>query len=174
MNVAALMSGFMVDAFVIGIPEHVHIGDTSWTGIRFLILSCTMGNIASVLITYFCTRDIKMLEDEEIEATAASVGPIASISSEASDGCGAGSGVGVGKVSSSPLHTEKGQDLTISAAATAPDSNMDSSMETFQPKQEKFVTVLKELLSSPTFRRFTVFILILVNLRSIFRYYLGI
>ena len=142
MNVAALMSGFMVDAFVIGIPDHVAIGDTSWTGIRFLIMSCTVGNVASVLITFFCTRDIKMLEDDEVDRVSSGV-----------------------QSSASPLHTD-----TVTASANTTAEGVEGAMSTFEPKRADFLVVLRELLASPTFQRFTVLILILVNLRSIFRY----
>ncbi|CAE7520226.1 unnamed protein product, partial [Symbiodinium microadriaticum] len=162
MNVAALMSGFMVDAFVIGLPDHVAIGETSWTGIRLLIMSCTVGNVTSVLITFFCTRDIKMLEDDEVMAGAERV------SNRLQDAGGEDGGNQIAQ-STSPLHTKvNGGVNTAITSAEAEAESMDETMSTFEPKKAAFITVLKELLASPTFRRFTVLILILVNLRSIF------
>lgn len=158
MNVAALMSGVMVDAFTIGVPEQ-----GMWSGYRLLIFSCTVGNILSVVVTYFFLRDIKILEDDEIAAAEENLAASVEMTGDANKSLQSNN-------AGSPLHGQEKFTLVDPSESPSEELQRDSSVATFTPKKSTFATILKELMTSPTFRRFAVLSLILVNLRAIFRH----
>jgi hypothetical protein len=64
MNVAALLSGPVIDAFNILLPrEGVQIAGVTWSGNRFVILTCASFTLLSIGVSYFILKDIKLGED---------------------------------------------------------------------------------------------------------------
>ena len=161
MNVAALTSGGMVDAFVLGVDEHVDIGSLSATPLRLLILTCTLANILSIVIAFFFLREIKVLEDEEVASSLSERNAVelTTTNTKSSD-----------SKSTSPLHSEEEQDLVTGNQSSADAGKENEAVTTFTPKKASFKEIFNELMVSPTFRRFAVLSLLLVNLRAIFRH----
>jgi hypothetical protein len=64
MNVAALLSGPVIDAFNILLPRNgVQIAGVMWSGNRFVILTCACFTLTSIGVSYFVLKDIKLGED---------------------------------------------------------------------------------------------------------------
>lgn len=164
MNIAALMSGVMVDAFVIGVPEQ-----GMWTGYRFVCFTCTFCNVLSVVITYLFMRDIKVLEDDEVAIAAGEASRGVEL---AVDPSRAPSKPKHDQNSASPLHPDDStaQDNGLTTPGTSEEDPREGSVTVFTPQKATFAAIAKELVSSPTFRRFAVLCLLLVNLRAIFRH----
>lgn len=72
MNIAALLSGPVVDFFNIVVPVSSS-PDAFWTGNRLVVCTVVCSNLVSLLVTYFYLRDIPQQElddDDEDDATA--------------------------------------------------------------------------------------------------------
>lgn len=69
MNVAALVSGPVVDGFNIGLRKGVNIGSVHWTGNRLVIFTCTIANVISLYIAYRYLREIKVTDDPEVDTS---------------------------------------------------------------------------------------------------------
>ena len=65
MNVAALVSGPVVDGFNIGLPDGVGMGGRVFSGNRFVILSCALATMCSFFVSLFLLRDIKVVDEED-------------------------------------------------------------------------------------------------------------
>ena len=63
MNVAALVSGPVVDGFNIGLGDGARIGSRTLSGNRFVILTCAFATFCSFLVSMFILKDIKVVEN---------------------------------------------------------------------------------------------------------------
>ena len=65
MNMAALLSGPIIDLFNIGLKDGIVIGKLYMSGNRLVICTCTLSNLISLWIAVKYIRDIKIKEDNE-------------------------------------------------------------------------------------------------------------
>ena len=63
MNVAALASGPVIDAFNIGLPaDGIEFNGRRWTGNRLVIMTCCLSAMTSIIVSVFFLRDIKVID----------------------------------------------------------------------------------------------------------------
>jgi proton-dependent oligopeptide transporter, POT family len=204
MNVAALVSGPVVDLLNIGLRDGLSLGShLHLSGNRLVIMTCTVSNLLSLWIALRYIREIKIAEneeekekkeDEEEEKEGVSE------SEERDEGTG-GSSRGTdddleeGRVTSGSLELITfNPSLSLSDEKQDPDSHSSPgpthtttlfstdeslgpvlplpppSVQEYQPQQHHPLDTAKELLHSPTFWRFAILTLLLVNLHAIFRH----
>jgi dipeptide/tripeptide permease len=63
MNIAAFVSGPIVDVFNIALSGGVVFGGRHWSGNRLVILTATLTSICSFLVTYFSLREVRVVDD---------------------------------------------------------------------------------------------------------------
>jgi hypothetical protein len=197
MNVAALVSGPVVDGFNIGLRKGVDIGSIHWTGNRLVIFTCTVSNILSWYIAWRYLREIKVTDDLEEAAREGSeetAGGGENAETMASEGSTASlSMLSASAPIESPFHSDdipsytedEGEEeeevgdeekeveefsgMNSSASCSAVQTG-EEGIETYTPKPQDPWTTVKELAHSPTFWRFAALTLLLVNLHAIFRH----
>ena len=69
MNLAALVSGPVVDGFNIGLQNGVDVGKHRWTGNRLVIFTCTLSNVLSLWVTWRCMREVKVTDSVTMMST---------------------------------------------------------------------------------------------------------
>lgn len=179
MNLAALLSGPAVDGFNVGLGHGTDIFGAHFSGYRLLIFTCTFCNLCSIFFATYYLQDIKMEEDAEDNI---SQSVMVSRDSDNEDGLGLEMKNTKNK-SEESSHTLSPMQKDNRSDFVCPNENSNTALETskresimqgnmteFKPKKESPWTVAKELFMSPTFRRFAVLTLLLVNLRAIFRH----
>lgn len=140
---------------------------THFSGYRLLIFTCTFANLWSIFFATKFLHDIKMVDDDE--------------EGEQSGGAGLEMAVKGGESGRSLSNEEDGALSPLQSSGEKSDEKSGDETETresisvgrmaaYNPEPEKPWVVAKELFKSPTFRRFAVLTLLLVNLRAIFRH----
>ena len=201
MNVAALVSGPVVDLMNIGIRDGVRVGSLHLSGNRLVILTCTLSNVFSLLIALRYIREVKIAEEltveglvpqgedlqvQEEEPSSALKFSIACSDDEeeeeegddASDERGRQDGIELRKLNFSPpsegvnLSSADSDGLEASSGnhAGGGETRIGGEVQEYQPVQRHPLDTIQELLYSPTFWRFAVLTLLLVNLHAIFRH----
>lgn len=66
MNVAALVSGPVVDGFNIGLPDGAQVAGRVLSGNRFIILTCAFATLCSFLVSLLVLKDIKVVDDADV------------------------------------------------------------------------------------------------------------
>lgn len=133
MNVAALVSGPVVDAFNIGLKYGITIDGVTWSGNRFVILTTSLAAMGSLSTTYLYLREIKVTESPQGAVEPAVAG-------------------------------ETATDGTMALPSR------ETEIEEYVPEPKSPITTAKLLCTSPTFWRFAILTLFLVNLHAIFRH----
>lgn len=64
MNIAALVSGPVVDGFNIGLPDGIRIGGRTLSGNRCVILTCALATFCSFMVSLLVLKDIKVVESD--------------------------------------------------------------------------------------------------------------
>jgi proton-dependent oligopeptide transporter, POT family len=198
MNVAALVSGPVVDLMNIGIQDGLMIGSLHLSGNRLVILTCTLSNLLSLLIALRYIREVKVAEElteeeegvgeNDLEASQSrqqpqghSDGmkfsiedPDSGDGSEEEENSGDRShraGIELRRLNFAP--PSEGVDHTTAEVAKArvgTGAEAGAGIEEYRPPQHHPCETVKELLTSPTFWRFAILTLLLVNLHAIFRH----
>jgi proton-dependent oligopeptide transporter, POT family len=202
MNVAALVSGPVVDVLNIGLRDGLSLGPhLHLSGNRLVILTCTVSNLLSLYIAMRYIREIKMTEEgseenkgQEKEAEQGdgesegeAIGRMEEGDGSRQDNCsddieeGSATGGSVELSTFNPSLSHPPSDEIVDFT-DSPDPSDDTplpeplsehlppSVQEYQPKQHHPLDTAKELLHSPTFWRFAILTLLLVNLHAIFRH----
>lgn len=184
MNVAALASGPMVDFFNIVIRPSS--GSQSFSGNRMVILSNTFVYLLSLLVTFCWLREIRVgdqdheqdLEQQQVQGhSTATTNPLqgqySTVSAAAMVEVEQGYELTALRRDSdgdNPLHYRGGP---ASSGTSSPNNRAPTStMTPASNARASFSSyeILADLSTSPTFWRFVVFTLFLINLRTIFRH----
>ena len=182
----------MVWSFLlVGFGQGITIGGAHFSGYRLLILTCTMANLSSIFFATNYLHDVKMVEegDEEVgQGQGQEVGLELAMKSAHTEEEGGDDDETASSSTLSPLQRGEKSDDNTAAPATATSTTADSDngvsvqqtsqrdsivaggVTEYKPTPEKPWVVAKELFRSPTFRRFAVLTLLLVNLRAVFRH----
>lgn len=82
MNIAAFVSGPVVDILNIGLKDGIVISNTKWSGNRLVILTASSVCICSVILTYTSLREVRVKDDsiDETHTTNNREFPVADIS----------------------------------------------------------------------------------------------
>ena len=65
MNIAAFVSGPIIDALAIGFKDGISIGKVQFSSYRLLIFTTTFTSICSFVVTYSSLREINVELDQE-------------------------------------------------------------------------------------------------------------
>jgi len=172
MNMAALVSGPLVDAFNVGFGHGMTIFGAHFSGYRLLIFTCTFANLWSIFFATWFLHDIKMVDDDQVQAED---GVELTVQGQDQDQGQVGRSESSEDEAAalSPLQSsgeEKSDALGNDDESGKRDSLAVGKLTEYKPEPEKPWVVAVELFKSPTFRRFAVLTLLLVNLRAIFRH----
>lgn len=163
MNMAALVSGPVVDGLYIGLKGQLNNG---WSGYRVVVLTCSFSNLMSLFIAVRYLREINIEEE----------GGRGDSSSSSANSFDQNS-----LTTASPLHTDTLGDEENRVTDTDEDSVGDMSIPpasttvtrvvtAYVPTKQHPWTTAKILCQSKTFWRFSILTLFLVNLHAIFRH----
>lgn len=181
MNIAALVSGPVVDILNIGIRNGLTIGNLHLSGNRLVILTCTLSNLISLYIAIRYIREIKITEEVEVDGVGENNSPketitaskytIGSDSEDDEDFHNPetsnemrGNGVELVKLNHAPPSDAQ------EPSRDEPQEVVPSNIQEYKPTQHNPYDTIRELLHSPTFWRFAILTLLLVNLHAIFRH----
>ena len=146
------------------------IGGAHFSGYRLLIFTCTFANLCSIFVSTKFLHDVKMLEEDEggEEGVELAVSVATTRTESEGDSDATSSTLSPLQQKENPRSEEQGD--TESGRDAAAEQGGRASVTAYKPEQQKPWVVAKELFQSPTFRRFAVLTLLLVNLRAIFRH----
>lgn len=170
MNIAAFISGPVIDLLNLGLPsEGYRFGDSLWSANRLVILTTSAVTSVSVFIAAFALREIDVSDDvttsPDNKMIMRSVGKEESGTDGGEDEVDEGSG--------DAFDTEKPQSHTDVSSVSSPAQSHDTDQSSVPAAAGPASTSLKitsELLTSKTFWRFSVLTLFLINLKAIFRH----
>ena len=173
MNMAAFVSGPMIDFFYIFVGSGTVIGGRMFTPNRLVILTTTLTSLSSVLTTYYFLREIKVSEFEH-ESNGNDMDD--SMRVESIDN-------GVEMINNSDrdclrqIDESENIDAPTSSQPQGSSSSSSSSTTLSNPTPSTqsqhsldSVSFYADICKSATFRRFVVFALFLINLNAVFRH----
>lgn len=134
MNVAAFVSGPVVDLFNISLKDGTVLFGSHFSGNRLVILTASLVCLCSVILTYTSLREIRVSDSEPIQVVV------------------------------------KDEDSSSHVLMSHMEVEKEEEIMKYEVKRESLWSISRTLCSSPTFWRFSVFVLLLVNLNAIFRH----
>lgn len=183
MNVAALVSGPVVDILNIGIRNGLTIGNLHLSGNRLVILTCTISNLISLYIATKHIREIKITDEADLASPQRTASPLKeatlkyTIDADSDDDDDDNDQSDSKKCDEECASTGNGIELVKlndAPPSDAPDSDQlradMSNIQEYKPTQHNPYETVRELFYSPTFWRFAILTLLLVNLHAIFRH----
>ena len=161
MNVAAFISGPVVDGFNIGLMGGCDIGEYHFSANRLVILTTTVTAICSIIISYLYVRDVQVEDctpDNDVLVAKQNI---------------INTNMIVGKETNiSPLHEEapSSDNKSDIEATNVQATTFVTQVQSFTPDPKSPLDTIKILCFSKTFWRFAILTLFLVNLHAIFRH----
>jgi proton-dependent oligopeptide transporter, POT family len=168
MNIAAFVSGPVVDILNVSLTNGVMIAGVHYSGNRLVIMTASFVCLCSIILTYTSLREIRVSDSEvsypmEVELTSQIEAQHEKYTAEEQTSSSISRESSAGSVETySPL-------LHPSTEPTAV-AEPEESIENFTPSQASIIEIAKQLLVSKTFWRFTFFSLFLINLNAVFRH----
>lgn len=159
MNIAAFVSGPVIDYFFVYFDGGAILTGTQFSPNRLVILTTTLTSFLSVITTFFFLREVKVPEQFE-ESNIASSGVFST-----SGGKGAlRSNTTLDDSQTNGIYVQDEIICSDVDLESRPHSTLDESQTT------KELPIYIEIIKSATFRRFIVFSLLLINLNAVFRH----
>jgi len=174
MNIAAFVSGPIVDILNVGLNDGIVINGRKWSGNRLVILTASSVCLFSAILTYFFLREVRVSEDGSIVVR--DFAPADISSHQQLDGL-------VGAANPIHIHDNDNHDESINNEAvevvelslTSVESNecvaaQAPATQEFTPEHKSLCKTITETVLTMTFVRYSLFTLFLINLRTVFRH----